>query len=161
MIRILGSNKRLCDGLTRRDLLHVGALAPLGLSLESWARARPSGASPAANGFGKAKRCLLLYLWGSPRQLGTFDPKPDAPPEVRGEFRSVPTALPGVRIGEILPRLAKLLDRVTVLRSLTHPYPIHGTAFALTGVPVTDLTLEGNPRDPRQWPYVGSVVDFV
>jgi hypothetical protein len=160
MIRILGSNKRFCDGLTRRDLLHVGALAPLGLSLESWARAGSSGASPPAKGFGKAKRCILLYLWGSPSQLDTFDPKPDAPPEVRGEFRSVPTTLPGVRIGEILPRIARLLDRVTVLRSLTHPYPIHGTAFAMTGVPATDLPLEGNPHDPRQWPYVGSVVDY-
>jgi hypothetical protein len=60
-----------------------------------------------------------------------------------------------------LPRTARLLDRVTVLRSLTHPYPIHGTAFAVTGVPATDLTLESNPRDPRQWPFVGSVVDYL
>ena len=100
MIRVLGSNKRFCDGLTRRNLLHIGALAPLGLSLAGWARAQPSGATPAASGSGKAKRCLLLYLWGSPSQLETFDPKPDAPLEVRGEFRSIPTALPGVRIGE-------------------------------------------------------------
>src|SRR5262249_47521397 len=91
----------------------------------------------------------------------TLDPKPEAPPEVRGEFRSIPTALPGVRVGEVLPRTARLLDRVTVLRSLTHQYPIHGTAFALTGVPTTDLTLEGGTRDPRQWPYIGSVVDYL
>jgi len=161
MIRILGSNKLFCDGLTRRDLLHVGALAPLGLSLSKWAQATPSGVSPSAKGFGKAKRCVLLYLWGSPSQLDTFDPKPDAPLEVRGEFRSIPTALPGVRIGEVLPRIARLLNRVTILRSLTHPHPIHGTAFALTGVPTTDLTLESNPRDPRQWPFVGSVVDYL
>jgi hypothetical protein len=161
MIRVLGSDKRFCDGLTRRDLLHIGALGPLGLSLAGWARAQPAGAAPSANGFGKAKRCLLLYLWGSPSQLETFDPKPDAPVEVRGEFRSIPTTLPGVRIGEILPRTARLLDRVTILRSLTHPHPIHGTAFALTGVPTTDLTLESNPRDPRQWPFIGSVVDYL
>ena len=80
---------------------------------------------------------------------------------MRGEFRSIPTALPGVRIGEVLPRTARLLNRVTILRSLTHPHPIHGTAFALTGVPTTDLTLESNPRDPRQWPFVGSVVDYL
>src|SRR4051812_42486851 len=107
MIRILGSNKRFCDGLTRRDLLHVGALAPLGLSLAAWAQSRSVGVSPVAKGFGKAKRCLLLYLWGSPSQLDTFDPKPDAPLEVRGEFRSIPSVLPGVRVGEILPRLAR------------------------------------------------------
>ncbi|HJT75671.1 MAG TPA: DUF1501 domain-containing protein [Gemmataceae bacterium] len=161
MIRVLGSHKRFCDGLTRRDLLHVGAIAPLGLSLAAWSEARASEDSPSARGFGKAKRCILLYLWGSPSQLDTFDPKPDAPPEVRGEFRSIPTAIPGVRIGEVFPRVARLLHRVTVLRSLTHPYPIHGTAFALTGVPATDLTLESNPRDPRQWPFVGSVVDYL
>jgi hypothetical protein len=161
MIRVLGSHKRFCDGLTRRDLLHIGALAPLGLSLAGWAQAQSAGATPSASGFGKAKRCLLLYLWGSPSQLETFDPKPDAPLEVRGEFGSIASALPGVRVGEILPRMARLLDRVTILRSLTHPHPIHGTAFALTGVPTTDLTLEGNPRDPRQWPFIGSVVDYL
>src|SRR5262249_20388560 len=148
------------DGLTRRDLLHIGALAPLGLSLATPARATPLRASTPADGFGKAKRCILLYLWGSPSQLDTLDPKPDAPAEARGEFGSIPTALPGVRGGEILPRPARLLDRVTVLRSLTPPYPIHGTAFALSGVPATALALEGTPRDPRQWPFVGSVVDY-
>jgi hypothetical protein len=161
MIRVLGSHKRFCDGLTRRDLLHVGALAPLGLTLAGWTRARQADDSPSANGFGSARRCILLYLWGSPSQLDTLDPKPDAPAEVRGEFRSIPTVLPGVRVGEVLPRIAGLFGRVTILRSLTHQHPIHGTAFALTGVPTTDLPLEADPRDPRQWPYVGSVVDYL
>ncbi len=161
MIPILGSNKLISDRLTRRDLLHLGAIAPLGLSLAGGAQAKATSVLPSANGFGAAKRCILLYLWGSPSQLDTFDPKPDAPLEVRGEFRSIPTALPGIRIGEILPRIAKLLDRVTILRSLTHPYPIHGTAFAMTGVPETALELECSPRDPRHWPFVGSVVDFL
>ena len=161
MIRVPGSKKSLRNGLTRRELLHIGALSPLGLPLAGWSQERPLGNLPSANGFGKAKRCILLYLWGSPSQLDTFDPKPDAPLEVRGEFQSIPTALPGVRIGEILPRIAKLVDNVTILRSLTHPYPIHGTAFAVTGVPTTDLQLEGNTRDPRQWPFVGSVVEYL
>lgn len=161
MIRTLGSRKETGDGLNRRELLHFWALAPLGLSLETLVQASPSGIPPAANGFGTAKRCILLYLWGSPSQLDTFDPKPDAPLEVRGVFRSIPTVLPGVRIGEILPRIAGLLDKITILRSLTHDYPIHGTAFAMTGVPTTDLPLEGSPRDPRQWPFVGSVVDYL
>ena len=77
MIRILGSNKRFCDGLTRRDLLHVGALAPLGLSLAGWSRAASPTTVSSASGFGTAKRCVLLYLWGSPSQIDTFDPKPD------------------------------------------------------------------------------------
>src|SRR5262245_4295706 len=162
MLRVLGSNKVFCDGLTRRDLLHVGALAPLGLTLANWSRAAVAGAPrDVPGGFGAAKRCVLLYLWGSPSQIDTFDPKPDAPQEVRGTLGSVQSALPGVRVGEVLPRVAKMLDRVTVLRSLTHKDPIHGTAFAFSAVPATDLQLEGNVRDPRHWPFVGSVVDYL
>ncbi len=158
MLRVLGSHKRFCDGITRRDLLHVGALAPLGLTLPDYARA---ASEPAANGFGSAKRCVLLYLWGSPSQIDTFDPKPDAPAEIRGALGSIPTSIPGVRVGEVLPRIAANLHRLTVVRSLGHQSPIHGTAFALTGVPATDLPLEGNVRDPRHWPFVGCVVDHL
>ena len=149
MLRVLGSNKVFCDGLTRRDLLHVGALAPLGLSLAGWSRAASPVTTSTVGGFGSAKRCILLYLWGSPSQIDTFDPKPDAPAEIRGALGSIQSVLPGVRVGEVLPRIAKLLDRVTVLRSLTHKDPIHGTAFAFSAVPTTDLQLEGSVRDPR------------
>ena len=161
MLRVLGSNKIFCDGLTRRDLLHVGALAPLGLTLSQWSQAAEKNTNPVASAFGAAKRCLMLYLWGSPSQIDTLDPKPDAPEEIRGEFRSIPTALTGVRVGEIFPRIAGLLDRVTVMRSLTHPYPVHGVAFATSAVPTTDIPLETQPRDPRHWPYIGSVVDYL
>ena len=163
MLRVLGSRNSLCDGLTRRDLLQIGALGPLGLTLAGWAAARE--ASPqttrAVGGFGKARRCILLYLWGSPSQHETWDPKPDAPAEIRGELKSIPTTVPGVRVGEIFPQIARLLDRITVVRSLTHPFPIHGTSFATTSVPFTDLPLEGNHRDSRQWPFVGSVVEHL
>ena len=139
MLRILGSNKRLCDGITRRDLMHIGALAGLGQA--STVR------GDRAAGFGQAKRCILLQLWGSPSQLDTFDPKPDAPAEIRGDLGSIATAIPGTRIGAILPRTAGLLDKICVLRSLTHIYPVHGVSFATTGVPVTDIPLESVPRD--------------
>jgi hypothetical protein len=161
MLRVLGSHKRFCDGLTRRDLLQVGALGPLGLTLAGWARAREASTTPTTGGFGKAKRCILIYLWGSPSQIETWDPKPDAPAEIRGELKSIPTAVPGVRVGEIFPQTARLLDRLTVVRSFTHPYPIHGAAYAMTGVPVTDIPLETRHRDSRQWPYVGSVIDHL
>lgn len=161
MLRILGSNKLFCDGLTRRDLLHVGALSPMGLTLANWSRAAERRPETGANGFGSAKRCILMYLWGSPSQIDTFDPKPEAPREVRGELGSIPTVLPGVRVGEIFPRIARALDRITVLRSLTHADPIHGAAYALSAVPKTDLQLEVQHRDPRHWPYVGSVVDYL
>ena len=156
-----GLNRRPEAGLSRRDLLRIGAMAPLGISFAKDAYAKPATDDSVGTGFGKAKRCILIYLWGSPSQLETFDPKPDAPLEVRGEFQSIDTAIPGTRIGEILPRIARILDRVTILRSLSHEYPIHGTAFALSAVPTTDLNLEGNLRDPRHWPYIGSVVEYL
>ncbi len=150
------------DGaLSRREILRIGAIASTGISIANSARANPIADVSTAAGFGKAERCILIYLWGSPSQLETFDPKPDASLEVRGEFQSIDTAIPGVRIGEILPRISRILDRVTILRSLSHQYPIHGTAFALSAVPATDLTLEGNLRDPRHWPYIGSVVEYL
>ena len=159
MLHILGSNKRFCDGISRRDLMHIGALAPFGLTLANAVEA--SAPKMEAGSFGKAKRCLLLYLWGSPSQIDTFDPKPDAPVEVRGELGSIPSIIPGVRIGEIFPRTAQLLNRVTVLRSLHHAYPVHGTAFATSSVPSTDIPMESNPRDSRHWPFIGSVVDYL
>jgi hypothetical protein len=164
MIRVLGAPKRLCDGITRRDLLHVGSLGLFGLGLSEWsipaaADAAAAGARPG--GFGRAKACILLYLYGAPSQIETFDPKPGAPLEVRGELGSIPSVVPGLDICERLPRLAKVMDKVTVVRSLTHPYPIHGVAFALTGIPRIELSMELNPRDPAHWPFIGSVVDYV
>jgi len=156
---------RCCGNLrnasTRRQTLQQVALASAGLTCGSLVQAPRVADAQTASGFGSAKRCLLVYLWGSPSQLETLDPKPDAPAEVQGEFRSIASAIPGVRVGEILPEISRLLDRVTVLRSLTHDFPIHGTAFATTSVPSTDLQLEGNTRDPRHWPFIGSIVDFL
>ena len=165
MIRVLGGRKRLCDGLTRRDLLHVGALGLLGLGHEAVGgvrSARAGAVAPAAlGGFGKAKSCILLFLYGSPSQLETFDPKPDAPVEIRGEFGSIASSVPGVNVCERLPEMARVMDKVTVLRTVSHPYPLHGVAYATTGLSRIDAPLELNPRDPAHWPYIGSVVDYV
>src|SRR5205085_9566394 len=111
--------------------------------------------------FGRAKACILLYLYGSPSQLETFDVKPNAPLEVRGELGTIPTAIPGFPIGELLPETAAILDRTTVVRSMTHPYPVHGIAYATTGLPVPEGALEVTPKDSRHWPFIGSVVDYV
>jgi hypothetical protein len=165
MLRILGSAKRLCDGWTRREMLRAGGLGLAGLSLADFFRLREAQAGrPARNEqhhFGRARSCILLYLYGAPSQLETFDPKPAAPVEVRGELKSIPSRLPGADVCELLPHTAKVMDRVTVVRSLTHPYPIHGVAYAVTGVPQIDIPMELNPRDGRHWPFIGSVVDFV
>jgi hypothetical protein len=159
MLNILGSQRHLCDGVSRRDFLRLGALG--GFSLGQFI-ALPCPASPArAAHFGRAKSCILIFLYGSPPQHETFDPKPDAPAEVRGEIGSIASALPGLRVCELLPRMARVMDRVTVVRSMTHPYPEHGVAYAVSGIPTYTPELETRPRDSRHWPYIGSVVDYL
>jgi hypothetical protein len=165
MLRILGSAKRLCDGWTRRELLRAGGLGILGLGLADYLRlGETQAAKPPdrlSKSFGRAKACILLYLYGAPSQLETFDMKPDAPVEIRGELKPIRSRLPGLDVCELLPNAARVMDRVTVVRSLTHPYPLHGVAYALTGVPQIDVPMELNPRDGRHWPFLGSVVDYV
>jgi hypothetical protein len=161
MLRILGSAKRLCDGWTRREMLRAGGLSVLGLGLADYLRLSATQAARPAKSFGRAKACILLYLYGAPSQLETFDMKPDAPLEIRGELKPIRSRLPGLDVCELLPNAARVMDRVTVVRSLTHPYPLHGVAYALTGVPQIDVPMELNPRDPRHWPFLGSVVDYL
>src|SRR3954467_10799954 len=124
MLRILGSPKRSCDGLTRRDLLRAG-----GLALLAGAPRAPLAAAPTARA-AKAKSVILLYLFGGPSQLDTFDPKPDAPPEVRGEGKSGPPPVPGLDACELLPNVARVMDRITLIRSLNHPWNFHGMQYA-------------------------------
>ncbi len=164
MLRILGSPKKLCDGLTRRDMLWAGGLGLFGLGVGDLFRLgdlQAAARKPAARSFGRAKSCILLFLYGSPSQLETVDMKPDAPLEIRGEMKPIRSRLPGLDVCELLPNFAQVTDRVTVVRSLTHPYPIHGVAYATTGAPEIDIPMELNPRDIRHWPFVGSVVDFL
>lgn len=163
MLRLLGTPKVLCDGLTRRDLLHVGGLGMFGLGLADWFRlreAQAAEASPPAT-FGKAKACILVYLFGAHPQHETFDPKPDAPVEIQGELKAISTSIPGVQIGEGLPKLARVMDRLTVVRSMVHPYPLHGVAYALTGMPTYTPAIEARPRAKEHWPFLGSVVDYL
>jgi hypothetical protein len=162
MLRILGSPKRLCDGVTRREALRVGGLGLAGLGLADYLRLREAQAAGGApRPFGQAKSCILLYLYGSPSQLETFDPKPAAPPEVRGTLGVIRSSLPGCDVGELLPRTSRVMHQVTVIRSVTHKHPIHGAAFALTGVPEIDVAMELSPRDPRHHPFIGSVVSYL
>lgn len=163
MLRVLGSSTRLCDGLTRREMLHLGGLGAFGMGLEDMLRLREAqGAVERQNaGFGKAKACILLFPYGSPPQHETFDPKPAAPSEIQGELTSIPTSVPGLDICERLPRLAPMMDRVTVCRSVTHPYPLHCVSYTTSGIPDYDVSLETRPRDSRHWPFLGSVVDYV
>ncbi len=162
MIRLLGSGTTLCDGLTRRDFLHLGGLGAFGLSLGEFFRHREAQAAAVRpRSFGRAKACILLFPYGSPPQHETFDPKPDAPAEVQGEMKSIATRVPGLRVCEHLPRIARVMDRACVVRSMTHPYPLHGVAYAVSGIPTYTPALETLPRDGRHWPFIGSVVDYL
>lgn len=162
MIRILGTKRSLCDRLTRRDLLHIGGLGACGLSLAD-AFSMTAGAAEPLSGkaFGKAKACIFLFPYGSPSSHETFDPKPEAPVEVQGEMKAIPTKAPGMYICERLPKIADVMDKTTVIRSMTHPYPVHGLAYAVTGIPTYTPELETRARDKRHWPFIGSVVDYL
>ena len=87
--------------------------------------------------------------------------KPDAPAEIRGELGSIRSSLPGCDVCELLPNMARVMNRTTVVRSMTHPYPIHGVAYAVTGIDRVDIPMELNRHDIRHWPYFGSVLDYV
>jgi hypothetical protein len=162
MLRVLGSPQRLCDGLTRRDLLQVGSAAFGGLGLNQLLQANAAASSSGTtDSFGRAKHCIVLFLYGSPSQIETFDMKPEAPAEIRGTMQPIASSLPGLDVCEHLPRLARVMDKTTVIRSVTHPYPIHGVAFAMTGIPIIDVAMELNPRDVGHHPYFGSCVEFL
>src|SRR4051794_19661650 len=163
MLRILGSPKQLCNTWTRREMLWAGGLGLFGLGLSDFLRLQEAQASsqPQQKSFGRAKSCILLYLYGAPSQLELCDMKPDAPAEIRGELRPIRSTLPGCDACELMPNVAGVLDKMTVVRSMTHPFPLHGVAYATTGVPQIDVPMELNPRDGRHWPFVGSVVDYL
>src|SRR5437868_11467350 len=133
----------------RREFLRAGSLGLLGLTLPQLARA-PAADRP------RAKACILLFMWGGPAQQDTWDPKPEAPADYRGEFKTIPTTLPGLRICEHLPLLAKRTDKLCVIRSMTHPDVNHttATAYQLTGrgVPRPDSPLA------EDWPSYGAVL---
>src|SRR4051812_30467264 len=121
MLRVLGSPKRFCHGPTRRDALWAGGLSLFGLGLSDHLRATAAEQEQKKEKhFGKAKACILLYLYGSPSQLELADMKPNAPEEIRGEFKPIRSSLPGCDVCELLPQTAKVMKHVTVLRSLTH-----------------------------------------
>ncbi|MGD9853702.1 MAG: DUF1501 domain-containing protein [Planctomycetaceae bacterium] len=157
MLTILSKSPRLCDLVDRRAMLRAGGVAALGLLPQGTA---PAGAEPFRRD-AKAKRCILLFLMGGPPQHSLWDPKPDAPPEVRGEIDSIATNVPGVRIGELLPRTAGLMDKIALLRAVTTGDNAHSSSgyYMLTGVPHAPQNRENvNPGPPNNWPTMAAVV---
>jgi hypothetical protein len=158
MITMLGSPRRCCDGLTRRETLKAGALSMLGgafnlPSLFALEQSRPAEARP-----GRAKSVILLNLLGGAATQDMFDLKPDAPVGVKSEFRPIDTTAPGVRICEHLPRMARWMHRAAIVRSVNHKAGCHNCLPLYTGCEVPQP--DQHPRDTHP-PSMGSVCEYL
>src|SRR4051794_26207160 len=157
MLLIGRQRQRTCTSLTRRAFVQAGASTVLGLSLADWLRWRAEAAVPPV---GSARAVMLLWLWGGPSQLDTWDPKPAAPLEFRGPFSAIPTRVPGVRVGELFPQVAALSDRFAIIRSLHTRSNDHGIAgtIGLTGSNAGAVDLGSTALPGAVRPAIGSVV---
>ncbi|MBI3410130.1 MAG: DUF1501 domain-containing protein [Planctomycetes bacterium] len=130
MLTLLGSPRRCCDGLTRRETLKAGALAMLGgFGLPQLLQAEEAPGRRR----GRAKSVICLYLLGGAATQDMIDLKPNAPPEIRGEFRPIATRVPGIQVCEHLPRMAQWTDKIAIVRSLNHRAGCHNTLPSYTG----------------------------
>ena len=146
MLSILGPSRRLCDGISRRELLRVGGLALGGLSLSQLLRAE------AHAGIGRSnKSIIMIFLSGGPPHQDMVDLKPTAPDGIRGEFGPIRTNVPGIDICEHLPRIAKRMDRLAVIRSLVGSEGHHSAFQCMHG-----RTQQKQPGGG--WPSLGSTV---
>ena len=165
MLTIQGHSGRLCDAPSRRELLSVGGLSLCGLHL-SHLLGRPACAETGRlPGFGSAQNVIFVYLQGAPSHIDLWDPKPAAPPEIRGEFQAIPTRVPGIFLGEVLPQLAQQSERFSLIRSMgckPPGLPNHGSAIymLMTGHDPGNFSPTGLavPPSREDLPSVGSVV---
>jgi hypothetical protein len=151
MFRLDADKKvHFCDGVTRRDFLHAGALTFLGLSMPDYLRIKAMGAVKP----GKDVSCIQLMLVGGPSQLDTWDMKPDAPASIRGPFKPIKTNVSGIEISEIFPRMAKHADKFALLRSVYHTAAaVHDTGCQMMQ---TGRLFQGGLESPNY----GSVLRF-
>src|SRR6516162_9788775 len=173
MLVIPGSSwKATCDGITRRDLLRVGGSAVLGVTLADilgWqklqAKEQTKEAGKEGPGFGKAKSVILLYLQGGPSHLDLWDPKDNVPVNVRSVFKPIDTKVPGLRFTEILPKLAQITDKLTMIRSMSYtPNGLFNHTAAIyqmmTGYTTDKVSPSGQlePPSPKDFPNFGSQI---
>jgi hypothetical protein len=163
----MSDKPRSCDaGINRRRFLEASGSGLIGLGaaglaqqpLQTQAAIEPTKHGPT---FGRAKSVVVLYMYGAPSQMDTLDPKPDGPVESRGEFKAISTSLPGISVCEHLPKVARNLHRVALVRSMTHTSNNHAVSVALSGLSKSEPALEGNGNDPRHQPYIGSVLEYL
>lgn len=164
MFSVHGSTGRMCDTASRRELLTVGGLSLIGLSLPTFLRQRNLHAAPTA-GRGTAESVILVYLQGSPSHIDLYDPKPAAPAEIRGEFQPIATRASGMFLGEVLPLLAEQAQHFSLIRSMSvKPKGLrnHGSAIymLMTGTDPANFSSTGLAVPPSRddLPSVGSIV---
>ena len=154
----------------RRALLRAGALTALGLGLpEFWNAKSLHGNDLVPNtlrtksGRKAAKSCIFLFMWGGPSQLDTFDLKPDAPEEIRGSFKPVSTNVPGIQICEHFQKLTQHVDKLAIVRSLSHSDPAHLSSghATVTGQLAPVINSDATPPSDRDSPHIGSLVSKV
>src|SRR3982751_353162 len=146
MLSILGGGSKFCDGVSRRNFLKIGALGLGGLALPQLLRAEANAGLRKGN-----KAVIMIFLPGGPSHQDIFDLKMDAPSEIRGEFRPIPTNVSGIQITEHLPRLARMMDKCTLIRSMSDCDTRHDAFQCLTGRAFKD-------QPPGGWPALGSIV---
>ena len=155
MLRVLGHGSRLCDGLTRRELMQVGAISAFGLSLPQLVQ---SQAEASRRSDCSAKAVILVNLLGGPSHIDMFDMKPDAPAEIRGEFQPIDTSVPGLQVCEHLPLTARTMHRSTLIRTHTHLYNTHSPYNLLTGY--SGPVIVNNVAKATDHPSIGAVMQY-
>lgn len=139
-----------CEGFHRRDFLAVGSAGLLGLTLPGFLAARARAAGKADIAGKKAQSVILVWLAGGPATIDMWDNKPDAPEGIRGEFKSIATSIPGIQLAETLPKMAKVANKCSFVRSLYHTIPSHGPASVF-------MTTGNKPTAALQYPSLGSI----
>lgn len=162
MLSLLGPGFPTANGLSRREMIRVGGLSMSGVGL-SHLMARGTQAEPSSSrgpGFGRAKRAIILYLSGGHPQHDMFDPKPDAPAEIRGEFGTIETSVPTLRFGEHCPLSARLMDQMALIRSMNHTHNDHGRGsyWMFTGYMYPGSVPDVNSMSRQDMPHMGSCV---
>jgi hypothetical protein len=163
MLKVGETITRNCAGYTRREILQVGGLGLLGLTLADWLRCHDNQASAAGAARNRELSCIFLWLDGGPSHFETFDPKPNTPDTIRGPYGTIPTCVSGIQISELMPMVAEHMDKCTILRSMTHNTDAHAPVPMLTGFNGTTTSygavltrLKGHTGDMPPYVHLGS-----
>ena len=165
MLSIPGRPVRTCEGVNRRELIRVGGASLLGLNLPeflSWKAQAAAAPAKAEQKVASAKQVLMIFLQGGPSHIDIWDPKPEAPANIRGEFKAIKTKVDGIQVSETMPMLANVMDKVTLIRSMSYtPAGLFNHTAAIyqmmTGWAPDKVSPSGQlePPSPRDFPHMG------